>query len=273
MLQANTWLPRTEGAVRLSLGARAGHTTITRLRQAGAARVRFPSAKNREVLEAVLLNTAGGLTGGDCLSVDVLLAPGADATLASAAAEKIYRSRSGEATIQVGLDVASGARLAWLPQPTIVFDRARLARRTDVQLGDEATLLAMEILIFGRAAMGEDVHLGLCRDAWRVKRNGKLIFADTLHVSGPIARVLDRPGTLDGARAVATILYVAPDAGGRVAEARELLAQGQCTAGVSTWSGTLVVRAVARDGAALQSDMLQLIGHLSGRPPPRVWNC
>ncbi len=127
--------------------------------------------------------------------------------------------------------MADAASLAWLPQPTILFDQARLDRRTDVAMAGSATLLAVEILIFGRAAMGEDVHRGGCRDAWRVRRDGRLVFADTFLVDGPVADVLDRGATLDGARATAMLLYAAPDAAARLDEARALLHDATSTAG------------------------------------------
>ena len=79
------------------------------------------------------------------------------------------------------------------------------------------------MLIFGRAAMGEDVRRGSCRDRWRVRRDGGLVFADTLRADGPIADILDRKATLDGARASAMVLYVAPDAAARLDEVRGLL--------------------------------------------------
>ena len=273
MLQARSWLPRTQGSVRLGFAGTAGHTALCDLYQAGAARVRFPKPAAHAAPEAVLLNTAGGLTGGDRIDIEVTLASGCEATVTSAAAEKIYRALDGETEIRVRLGLGDGARLAWLPQPTILFDQSRLDRRTEVSLASGGRLLAVEILIFGRAAMAEDVLRGACRDAWRVRRDGRLVFADTVLVDGPIADVLDRAATLDGARATAMLLYVAPDAAVRLDEARALLVDAGSAAGVSTWNDLLVVRAVARDGRTLQRDLEPLIERFSGRPLPRVWQC
>ncbi len=182
MLQTLSWLPRTEGAARLRFARRDEQTQLDVLYQAGAARVRFPRPAVGAPPEAVLLNTAGGLTGGDRMNLDVTLGARAEATLTTAAAEKIYRARDGDATIGVKLALGAGARLAWLPQATILFDGSRLDRRTDVQLAGDARFLGVEFLIFGRQAMGEDVHLGACRDAWRIRRDGALVFADTFRV-------------------------------------------------------------------------------------------
>jgi urease accessory protein len=160
-----------------------------------------------------------------------------------------------------------------LPQPTILFDQSRLDRRTEVALACDAGLLAIETLIFGRAAMGEDVLRGACRDAWRVRRDGALVLADAFRVEGAIADGLNRPATLDGSRAVAMLLYVAPDAADRIDKARALLESGEMIAGASTWNGLLLVRAMARDGRSLLQGIAPLAEWLSGRPLPRVWQC
>jgi len=153
------WLPRSEGSVRLDLVYREGRTRLAVLEQSGAARVRFPKTGPGEPCEAVLINTAGGLTGGDSLTIAASLGDGASAVLTTAAAEKIYRARQDAVAISVALSVAGNAKLAWLPQPTIVFDRACLERMTRVDLSAGATFLGLEMLIFGRAAMGESVRL------------------------------------------------------------------------------------------------------------------
>jgi urease accessory protein len=273
VLQARSWLPRTEGSVRLAFARRDGRTPLSILHQSGAARVRFPNVAEGAPPEAVLLNTAGGLTGGDRIDTHVELGPGAAVTVTTAAAEKIYRALEGETTVRVGLTLAAGAQLAWLPQPTILFDRSSLERRTEVALAGDATFLGVETLIFGRAAMGEDVHRGACRDAWRIRRDGALIFADTFRVDGAVGAALDRPATLAGARAVAMLIYVAPDASAHLETARAVLERAGSAAGVSAWNGMLVARAMARDGRTLQGDIAALAQALSGRPVPRVWAC
>src|SRR5262249_7590149 len=150
---ARSWLPRTEGSLRLGFARRGEKTVLDVLHQAGAARVRFPNPGDGAPPEAVLLNTAGGLTGGDRLDLAVTLGEGAKAPVQSAAAETIYRARDGDTSIRVRLRLGAGANLAWLPQPTILFDQSRLDRRTDVELAGDARLLAVEMLVFGRMAM------------------------------------------------------------------------------------------------------------------------
>jgi urease accessory protein len=258
---------------RVAFAYAGGRTTLSDLHQAGAARVRFPKPALGDDPEAVMLNTAGGLTGGDRMRIEVSLAARCAATITSAAAEKIYRALNSDTEIRIGLDVGDDARLIWLPQPTILFDRARLERRTDVSMTATATLLAVELLIFGRAAMGEDVHRGAMRDSWRVRRDGRLVFADTLLLDGPIASILDKGTTLDGARAAAMLIYAAPDASTRLDEVRALLEPATSIAGASTWNGLLVVRAAARNGRTVQKDLEPIIACLASRPLPRVWQC
>jgi urease accessory protein len=225
------------------------------------------------LLEAVLLNTAGGLTGGDRIAIDVRLGAGAEAMLTTAAAEKIYRARDGTTAIANELRLGGGSSLVWLPQATILFNGAHLDRRTEVELAGQARLLAVEMLIFGRQAMGEEVRHGLCRDAWRIRRDGALVFADTFYLSGGIAAALARPATLAGASAAAMVIYVAADAASRLDLVRSILAGAGSLAGASAWNGLLVVRAVAREGRQLQADIAPLVRALGGRPLPRLWHC
>lgn len=274
MLQARSWLPRTEGAVRLEFARRDEQTHIGVLHQSGAARVRFPKPSEGAPPEAVLLNMAGGLTGGDRMDVEVAIGADAEATLTTAAAEKIYRARDAEvSTIGVKLAVGPAARLAWLPQATILFDASRLERRTEVELAGDARFLAVEALIFGRQAMGEDVHYGVCRDAWRIRREGTLVFADTFRIGGAVTAALDRPATLAGARATTMLIYAATDAASRLEAVRAMLEGAASVVGASAWNGLLVVRGYARDGRTLQGDIAPLVRMLSGQPLPRVWQC
>ena len=272
MLQTVSRLPRTKGKVRLGFARAGGRTVLSELHQAGAGRVRFPRT-HQGPPEAVLLNTAGGLTGGDHLTVDLSLASGCEATVTSAAAEKIYRSLGEPAVVEITLDLEANARCLWLPQPTILFNASSLHRRTSVNMAPDAVLLAVEMLIFGRTAMGEDVHVGSCHDAWRVRRDGRLIFADTTQITGTVARALNRAATLDGARASAMVLYIGPDAAERLEEVRTLLEPASSIARASSWNGMLLIRAVASEARALQHDMVPVLEALGGRPLPRVWQC
>ncbi|MEE3624658.1 urease accessory protein UreD [Nitrospirillum sp. BR 11752] len=262
-------LQRLEGRVVLGVKADAdGVTRLDRLYQSGSARLRLPKGPG---LEGVLINTGGGLTGGDLLETEVIVAAGARATVTTQAAEKVYRASAGEALVLNRLSVAG--RLDWLPQETILFDGARLCRRLEVELASDATLLAVEATVFGRTARGERVTHGLFRDDWRVRRGGRLVYADAVRLEGDIDAQLARAAVAGGGRAVASCLYMAADAEARVEAVRDLLRAGDVKAGASAWNGLLVLRLVAPDGQTLLRALTPLIEFLRGMPVPRVWRC
>jgi len=237
--------------------------------EAGSLRVRFP-APETNALAAVLVNTAGGVAGGDRFSVAIDAGADTAVTLTTAAAEKIYRSHGSVATIDVSLRLAAGAHVSWLPQETILFDRAMLSRRIDIELEEGASLLLAEIVVFGRAAMAETMREGSYRDCWRLKCAGRLVFAETLQLEGDIAGKLAHPAMGGGSSAVATIL-IAP---ARAETADRIRAASACFSsevGVSAWNGFAVVRFCAKDAAALRSDVMRVLSQVDAKALPRLW--
>lgn len=263
---------RARGCVALSVAAAGGVTRRAQVAEAGSLRVRFPHPAAQD-LEAVLVNTAGGIAGGDRLQVDVSVAAGARLTVTSAAAEKVYRSLGPEATIGVRLEVAAQARLAWLPQETILFSGARLARSLSVELAADSGFIACETLYFGRAAMGETLLHGALHDRWRIRREGRLVFAEDLRLEGTIDETLRRKAVGQGARAVSTVLATAP---GRLDEIRAFLAEeasfSDVEAAAGAHEGFLLIRLLSSDAQALRRALVMLLGHLTGRALPRTWS-
>src|SRR5690349_12940388 len=180
---------RARGAVRFGVRLQDGVTRRGDLHESGSLRVRFPSPED-EGLSAVFVNTAGGVAGGDRFDIDIAAGEGTRLTLTTAAAEKVYRAVDKAAELNITLKVASGAHLGWLPQETILFDRARIARRIDIDLAEDASLLLCEIVVFGRVAMGETMQSGEFLDRWRVRRAGKLVFAENVRLDGDIGEKL-----------------------------------------------------------------------------------
>ncbi|HMG49939.1 MAG TPA: urease accessory protein UreD [Inquilinus sp.] len=267
-------LARARGRLDLAFKRRGAETVLDVLFQEGCAKARFPRQEAGALTGAVLLNTAGGLTGGDRLIQSVRWGDGTAATVVGQAAERIYRSLGDAAVIGTRLVVEAGATAEWLPQETILFDRARLDRDLQIDLHGDAEFLGVEAIVFGRTAMGETVRQGVLRDAWRIRRDGRLLYADVLAVDGDPAAALDRPGLGRGARAVATLLFVAPAAATLIDPLRAALAGAQGLAGASAWNGLLVARFAAPDGAVLRRDLISALGVLrAGRPLPRVWQC
>ncbi len=177
--------------------------------------------------------------------------PGTAATVASQAAERVYRALPGlVSAVSTRLEVGTAARLEWLPQETILFDRCALRRRLDIDLAPDAWFLGVESLVFGRTAMAEAVHDATVHDRIALRRDGRLLLHDAIRLQGPVAALLQRPAIGKGARAVATLIHAGPDAAALLDPLRAALAPFE--AGASCWDGLLLGRIVAakRGGAA-----------------------
>lgn len=260
---------RARGAVDFEVHAQDGVTRRGRLHESGSLRVRFPSPES-EGLSAVFVNTAGGIAGGDRFDVQIAASEGGRLTITTAAAEKIYRATDRPAELAISLKAAAGARLAWLPQETILFDRARVSRRIDIDLADGASLLLCEILVFGRIAMGERMRSGSLVDCWRLRHRGKLIFAETVRLEGDIGEKLARAAIGNNAAAIATALVVPGDQAlvERIRDASEAFG-GEV--GISAWNGFAMARFCAQDAARLRADVARVLGLAGGVPLPRLW--
>ena len=279
-------LQRARGAVRVAFGRQpaTGAAHLTTLYQSGSSKCLLPRVSG-PMREAVLLNTAGGITGGDVFDVEVSVA---ETTLAvtSQTAERIYRSVSGSGQVRNRLTIGPGGRLDWLPQETILFDGGRLDRRLDVDMAEDASLWAVESVVLGRTAMGEQVETGSLSDQWRIRRGGRLIHADGLRLrdrdtpDGDRASILDICGhaaTANGRPAMASVVHVSPDAEDLLPRARALIGTLAERTGhdvrlaASAWNGLLGLRAVAASGHALKTALASVLSELRGSPMPRVW--
>ena len=259
---------RARGAVAFDVGLVEGVTRRRALHESGSLRVRFPSPEG-EGLSGVFVNTAGGVAGGDRFDIAVSVGEGARLTLTTAAAEKVYRAAGAAAELNIHLEAAVGAHLAWLPQETILFDQARVSRRIDIDLAEDASLLLCEIVVFGRAAMGERMRHGSFVDRWRVRRGGQLLFAETVRLQGDIGEKLSKPAIAGGGGAIATALIVPGDVA-LVARIRENATFGG-EVGLSAWNGFAMARFCAQDAARLRADMMAVLGLASGSALPRLW--
>lgn len=264
-------LQRARGRARIAVRAEDGVTRLAELYQDGCAKLRLPKVYGPSSVEAVLLNTAGGLTGGDVYATEALAGPGAFLTLTTQACERVYRASSGTARVETRLSADAGANLHWLPQETILFDGGRLNRSLDVDLTGDAAFLAVEALVLGRVASGETVTGGAFTDSWRIRRDGRLIFADAARIAGDIDAVAAGPATLAGMKAVATVVLAAPGAEEKLAAARTVL-DPLPTAGASAMPGLLICRLIAADDRALRAVLVPLLNLLAGRALPRVWH-
>lgn len=280
--QSSVPMQRTRGNGRLSVKQSTGESRIDRLFQKGSARIRIPRVPRGSPLEAVLINTAGGLTGGDRMDWTFEAGEGASMTLATQACEKTYKAHGeSEARVSVQLKLNAGSSLAWLPQETILFDRARLARSIEVDMAAGSRLLMVEPVVFGRLAMRESVLEGHFRDRWRIRLDGDLVHAEDMRLGPDIADVLARAAVAGGGLAVATILMIAPEAEARLLAARQVIGTSGGASFLFTRrprpaapeTGKLLARIVAADSYELRKVLVPLIRLLNPQGGmPKVWS-
>jgi urease accessory protein len=260
---------RARGAVQFDVHRIDGVTRRRHLHESGSLRVRFPSPE-AEGLSAVFVNTAGGVAGGDRFDIDIAVGEGARLTVTTAAAEKIYRAEDSPALLNIALKAQAGSQLAWLPQETILFDSARVSRRIDIELAEGASLLFCEIAVFGRAAMGERMLRGEFVDRWRLRRAGRLVFAENVRLDGDIGAKLAMPAVAKSGAAIGTALIVPGDQA--VVERLGKLSESfHGEVGISSWNGFAMARFCAQDAARLRADMIAVLGRASGSALPRLW--
>jgi urease accessory protein len=272
----------TEGIAEIGFAQSAGVTRLTHLYQRDPLRVLFPTPADGDPPLAVLLTTSGGLLGGDELDIGIRLAEGAAAHVTASAAEKVYRSIGPTTVIRQSLSVASGATLEFLPLETILFEGARLARETTVELDRDAGFLGGDIVVFGRRARGERFTRGFLREVWQVRRGGRLVWGDALHLENDVAGIIADPACFDGAAAFATMILAPGGRGpsGLLESAREIQSAARANdlrAGVTAVSGLVIARWLAADATALRRAYADLACHFRceamGLPPrlPRLW--
>jgi urease accessory protein len=260
---------RARGAVRFDVAGIDGVTRRRELHEAGSLRVRFPSPED-EWLSAVLVNTAGGIAGGDRFDIDIASGEAARLTVTTAAAEKIYRAGGPAAELNVRLKAEGRSHLSWLPQETILFDRARIRRRFEIDLSESASLLLCEIVVFGRVAMGERIQAGEFVDRWRLRRGGKLVFAENIRLDGDIGSKLASPAVAKGGVAIGMALIVPGDEA-LVERIRGVSDAFGGEVGISAWNGFAMARFCAQDAARLRADMMAVLSRASGSALPRLW--
>jgi urease accessory protein len=261
---------RVTGGADIRFRAREGRTHLADLREADGYKVRLPN--NAGGAEAVIINTGGGVAGGDHVRITATAEENARATLSTPSAERIYGALAGStAKFDVDLHIGENAQLNWLPQETILFDKARLERSLTVDMAASATALICETIIFGRAAMGETVTSARYTDKWRIRRAGALIFADNTKLDGSIADLLARPAIADKAHVASATLYIAPDAEERLPAIRAALATTEANA-ASAWNGMLIIRALGQNSQSVRKLLTRLLPILSGNDLPRVWS-
>lgn len=260
--------PRAIGSVRLSTKPVGGRTVIDGLYQQGAAKAVFPRAARG--MTAVLLNTSGGVTGGDRFDYVATAGAGTHLTLTTQACERAYRAQPGEVgRVETRLTVQEDATLWWLPQETLIFDGCAMARALSCDLAPSARALVVEPMCLGRIAMGEDQVTGQFSDRIAIRRDGAPLVLDAWTLSGDMTARMARAAIGGGAAAMVSLTYVASDAEAQLAPVRAHLSD---TGGASLLTDhTLVMRALAPSGYHLRKTLLPILDHLTGGHLPICW--
>jgi urease accessory protein len=272
-------LQRADGCGQIVLSGSEKGTRIMDIFQRSPIRIMFPRAGGGAVEEAVLVNTAGGIAGGDRLECDVTALANASIAVTSQAAEKVYRALNEPARIATKLRACEAAKLAWLPQETIVFNWARVIRETEIELASGAELLALEWLVLGRTAHGEEVVGGQITDSWRVRKDGRLIWADSFRATDEIFPHLHRRALLSNCKAVGTLIYFGPYLDARLEFMRDIAPSLECYCASTSVGGLIIVRFAAEVSSdlrlALRSFLEQFSRELGPGPfrVPKMWTC
>ena len=280
-------MQRAEGTGRFSVKKTGNRSALEILHESGAAKLRFPrQVRGADTLEAIVINTAGGMTGGDRFNWEIAAGPGTDVSITTQANDKVYKASSGAAEVSISLRLERDSRVAWLPQETILFQHAALTRKLDVEMAPGSELLLCEAIVFGRHGHGEKFTQGLLRDRWRVRAGDTLVHAEELYLEGDAGHALGRAAVAGGAGAVATLIAIGGKSLFKLEGAREIIAScKEVSGGVSvirigenpgiddSGTGKLLARLVAKDGYLLRKALVPLIGLLNGEAGlPKSWS-
>ena len=252
------------------LSFRVGQKRVLRMFQSGSAKLMLPKTYS-DMMEAVILNTSGGMTDGDILNIDVE-AEGCALVMTTQTAERVYRSVGTKpAKIQINLSVSAKADLHWLPQETIVFNESKFERTLKINLSSCSNCLVAETIVLGRQAMGENVYDCHLIDNWRVFRDGNLFHAESLRLSDEVSKIITAPAGGNGATLLSTILYIGDNLEQIVDSVSDVIKQSPSNCAVSCWNDRLIIRLISSHSASARRDIKKLILAIRKQPMPRVW--
>jgi urease accessory protein len=270
-------LQRADGAGRIVLGSSERGTRIIDLFQKSPVRVMFPRVTGGTVEEAVLINTGGGVAGGDRFECCVTALEKASIAVTSQAAEKVYGALDEPARITTKLKVSEAAKLAWLPQETILFNTARICRNTEIEVSSGAEVLAVEWIVLGRSAYGEQMVNGQITDSWRVKKDGRLIWADSFRCVDETYPHLHKKALLSRCKAIGTLVYFGRDIDDRLTLIRDTAPSMECFFAASQVNGVMIVRFATKAAFELRLALQRVLQHFRQGPGPfrvpKMWKC
>src|SRR5215468_2598241 len=272
-------LQRASGAGRIVLAGEGTGARIADIYQKFPISLMLPKIDDRPCKEVVIINSSGGVVGGDRLEIEVVALNRASVSVTTQAAEKIYRALDRPARISTKLKASESARLAWLPQETIVFNGARIARQTEIDLCSGAEIIALEWLVLGRIESGEEVLGGYVLDSWRIRLDGRLVWADGFLVADEMFAHLHRRALLSRWKAIGTLIYFGPCLDVRLGILREIAASLDCRCAATIVGAIIVVRVAAEASVDLKQGLRSLLDRFSLELEPgpfgvpKMWSC
>lgn len=264
----------------LSLGfARRGErTALVRRSHRGPLVLQKPLYPEGEaVCHGILIHPPAGIAGGDRLSVEVDVGAGAHALLTTPGAGKWFRSAGARSRLTQRIRVEAGGVCEWLPQESIVYDRALGDLVSEVDLAAGAVYLGMEMLCLGRTGSGERFRAGELSVATRIRREGRALWLERGRLSGG-SPLLASPAGLAGQPVTGTLLAAAPGLSTALLAACREERPTAGEAAVTLLPGLLVARYLGPACEPGRAWMLaiwrRLRPALAGRPAivPRIWN-
>lgn len=197
--------------------------------------------ESEAICHNTILHTAGGIVGGDKLGIEIELQPQSRAVITTAAAGKIYGSNGQIATQSIVQNISDNACLEWLPQETIIFDRAIFHQHIRVNLSPTASWLGWEINRFGRTARGERFSHGEWKSATEVYRIGKPVWIDRQVLYGD--EMVDSIHSLAGYPIVGSLAWIGSEVSkDLVTETRSLFVGEPSKIGVTRLTQGLLCR-------------------------------
>jgi urease accessory protein len=123
------------------------------------------------------------------------------------------------------------------------------------------------------------MRAGHISDSWRVKKDGRLIWADSFRATDEIFPHLHRKALLSNFRAVGTLIYFGPDLDTRLEFLRDIAPSLECQYAATSVGGLIVVRFAAEASSdlrlALRSFLQQFSRELGSGTfaVPKMWSC
>ncbi len=239
---------------------------LSRFFQKGSLKMLRPK---RDANDVVLINTSGGLTGGDDFKFSALIGEGSELTVTTQAAERVYQSTDGAANVINNIEISADAHCSWIPQETIIYNHGHLARALNVNIEKRGKFLGVETLVFGRHAMGETIDKINLSDRWHITYDNSPAYIEQLKIESP--EQLSSPFGFAGAKAMSNLVYIGEDAKHKLEPIRSILEKVSTLGAASAWNNNLVIRLLGHDARILRQDLITILRALNNKPIPQVW--